>query len=81
MAYNKYSFATNYSHQTTHTGAMSKTAINNADRYNASNLFYSVTLRSTIDIKRHSFHRHAYLYKNTQPRPSQFAAICLLPTE
>jgi len=33
-----------------HTGAMSKTAINHADRYNASNLFYSVTLRSTLDI-------------------------------
>jgi len=33
-----------------HTGTMSKTAINNADRYNASNLSYDVTLRSTLDI-------------------------------
>ena len=32
-----------------HSSTMSKTAINNADRYNASNLFY-VTLRSTFDI-------------------------------
>jgi len=29
---------------------MSKTAINNADCYNATNLFYNVTLRSTLDI-------------------------------
>jgi hypothetical protein len=33
-----------------HTGTMSKTAVNNADRYNASNLFYNVTLRPALDI-------------------------------
>jgi hypothetical protein len=62
-----------------HNGKMSKTAINNAGRYNGRNLFYNVTLRSPLDINAIGFRGTPTATKKHNTFSHSFATY-LLPT-